>query len=58
MSKTNPRKQPTSKEEQTRLLQEAMIEHRRRMETDEEYRKEMERFSESLTDLGPDNEES
>lgn len=44
------------KEEQNRKIQEAIIEHRRKMETDEEYRKECEKFQSMIMDFGDDEE--
>lgn len=44
------------KEKQIRQIQEAMIEHQRKMDTDEEYRKECEKFQSMIMDFGDDEE--
>ena len=51
------KKQPKTKEEQAKELREAMLEHKRMMETDEEYRKRSESFKKKLIHFGNDTED-
>ena len=51
------KKQPKSRAEQAKELREAMLEHQRRIETDEEYRKRSEAFKKKLIHFGNDTED-
>ena len=60
MPNNNPSREPITKEEQTRRVQEAMRKHYRKLETDEEYRKKSEEIDKTLSKIfiyGADSEE-
>ena len=55
MQDNNQKQKPISKDEQKRILQEAMRNHYQKMETDEEYRKKAKEFQSKLLNLNSEN---